>query len=55
MTGRKVNLDEINVSLFKGIVAKGLSIKERDGQRDFLKAGEFILSYHLLPILSFKR
>jgi len=29
----------------------GLSIKERDGQRDFLKAGEFILSYHLLPLL----
>ena len=51
LTGRKVNLDKINVSLFKGIVAKGLSVKERDGQRDFLKAGEFILSYNLLPLL----
>jgi len=51
VTGRKVNLDEINVSLFKGIVAKGLSVKERDGQKDFVKAGEFILSYKLLPLL----
>ena len=30
VTGRKINLDEIHVSLFKGIVAKGLSVKERD-------------------------
>ena len=50
-TGRKVQLDEINVSLFKGIVAKGLSVKERDGQRDFLKIGRFVLSYRLLPLL----
>jgi AsmA protein len=51
MTGRKVLLDDISVSLFKGIVAKGLSVKERDGQRDFLKVGRFILSYRLLPLL----
>jgi AsmA protein len=51
LTGRKVNLDEINVSLFKGIVAKGLSVKERDGQKDFIRVGEFILSYKLLPLL----
>ncbi len=51
MTGRKVNLDQINVSLFKGIVAKGLSVKEKDGQEDFLKIGEFILSYRLMPLL----
>jgi uncharacterized protein involved in outer membrane biogenesis len=50
-TGRKVQLDEITVSLFKGIVAKGLSVKERDGQRDFLKIGRFVLSYRLLPLL----
>jgi len=50
-TGRKVHLDEINVSLFKGIVAKGLSVKEKDGQRDFLKIGRFVLSYRLLPLL----
>ena len=51
LTGRKVSLDEITVSLFKGVVAKGLSVKEREGQGDFLKAGEFILSYDLLPLL----
>ena len=51
MTGRKVQLDEINVSLFSGIVAKGLSVKERDGQKDFLKIGRFVLSYELLPLL----
>ncbi len=51
MTGRKVQLDEINVSLFKGIVAKGLSVKEKDGQKDFLKIGRFVLSYRLLPLL----
>jgi uncharacterized protein involved in outer membrane biogenesis len=50
-TGRKVLLDEINVSLFKGIVAKGLSVKEKDGQKDFLKIGRFVLSYRLLPLL----
>src|SRR4030066_2258185 len=50
-TGRKVNIDEINVSLFKGIVAKGLSVKEKDGQKDFLKVGRFVLSYRLLPLL----
>ena len=51
MTGRKVQLDEINVSLFTGIVAEGLSVKEKDGQRDFLKIGRFVLSYNLLPLL----
>jgi hypothetical protein len=51
MTGRKVQLDEINVSLFSGIVAKGLSVKEKDGQKDFLKIGRFVLSYKLLPLL----
>jgi AsmA protein len=51
MTGRKVQLDEINVSLFSGIIAKGLSVKERDGQKDFLKIGRFVLSYRLVPLL----
>lgn len=51
VTGRKVQLNEINVSLFKGITAKGLSVKEKDGQKDFLKIGKFVLSYDLLPLL----
>jgi len=51
LTGRKVLLDDISVSLFKGIVAKGLSVKEKDGKEDFLKIGRFVLSYRLLPLL----
>lgn len=51
LTGRKVNLEDISVSLFKGVAAKGLSVKEMDGQKDFLKMKEFVLSYRLLPLL----
>lgn len=51
LTGRKVFLEDIHVSLFKGVVAKGLSVKERDGQKDFFKMKEFVLSYRLLPLL----
>jgi AsmA protein len=51
MTGRKVQLDEINVSLFSGIVAKGLTVKAKDGQKDFVKIGRFVLTYQLLPLL----
>jgi hypothetical protein len=51
LTGRKVLLEDISVSLFRGIVAKGLSVKERDGEKDFLKVGRFVLSYRLLPLL----
>jgi AsmA protein len=51
MTGRKVQLDEINVSLFRGVIAKGLTVKEKDGKEDFLKIGQFVLSYRLLPLL----
>ncbi|MDP2969203.1 MAG: hypothetical protein Q8P64_08375, partial [Deltaproteobacteria bacterium] len=45
LTGRKVSLEDIRVSLFKGVVAKGLSVKEMDGQKDFFKMKEFVLSY----------
>ena len=51
LTGRKVNLEEISVSLFKGVMSKGLSVKEMDGQKDFLKMKEFVLDYRLLPLL----
>ncbi len=51
LTGRKVSLEDIHVSLWKGVVAKGLSVKEIDGQRDFFRMKEFILSYRLLPLL----
>jgi len=51
LTGRKVFLEDIHVSLFKGVVAKGLNVKEMDGQKDFFKMKEFVLSYRLLPLL----
>ncbi|MBM4277172.1 MAG: AsmA family protein [Deltaproteobacteria bacterium] len=51
LTGRKVNLEDISVSLFKGVVARGLSVKEMDGQKDFLRMKEFVLDYRLLPLL----
>jgi AsmA protein len=50
-TGRKLGIHEIHVSLFKGIVVKGIILKERDGSRDFLKADEFVLNYRLWPLL----
>lgn len=51
LTGRKVELERIQVSIFKGIVAKGISLKERDERKDFLKLEQLILSHRLLPLL----
>ena len=50
-TGRKLGINEIHVSLFKGIVVKGIILKERDGSRDFVRADEFVLDYRLWPLL----
>ena len=49
---RKVDIEEINISLFKGIEARNFSIKEADGKTDFLKSKEFVLKYKFLPLLS---
>ncbi|MCE5312575.1 MAG: hypothetical protein LLF86_05425, partial [Nitrospiraceae bacterium] len=50
-TGRKANIGEINVSIFKGIVIKEMGIKEQDGKTDFLAAKEFVLDYSLAALL----
>ncbi|HXX81920.1 MAG TPA: AsmA family protein [Thermodesulfovibrionales bacterium] len=50
-TGRKLNINEIQVSLFRGIVVKGIMLKEHDGNKDFIKADEFVLDYQLWPLL----
>lgn len=50
-TGRKVNISEINVSLFKGIVIKEMSLKEKDGKTDFVAARAFVLDYSLAALL----
>ncbi len=49
---RKVDIEEINISLFTGIEARNFSIKEADGRTDFLKSKEFVLNYKFLPLLT---
>lgn len=51
LTRRKVQLDRLQISLFRGIVVKGMSLKEKDGQKDFLRINQFTLSFRLLPLL----
>ncbi|MEW5747035.1 MAG: AsmA family protein [Nitrospirota bacterium] len=52
LTGRQVTIDDIDVSLFKGIVIKGFHLKQADGAGDFLRTDEFILDYSLPPLLN---
>ncbi len=51
---RKVTLDKINISIFKGIEISNLSIKEADGTTDFLTSKEFVLKYKFFPLLTKK-
>ncbi|MDA8175053.1 MAG: AsmA family protein [Nitrospiraceae bacterium] len=50
-TGRKASIAQINISIFKGIIVKDISLKNSGGKTDFLKAGEFLLSYKFWPLL----
>jgi hypothetical protein len=50
-TGRKANVDNITVSLFKGIDVEGISLMDKEGKAEFLKVREFVLNYSLLPLL----
>jgi len=50
-TGRNVTVDRIDVSLLKGIMVKGIKLKEKDGKRDFISTEEFVLDYSLMPLL----
>ncbi len=49
---RKVDIEELNISILKGITVKNFAIKEKDGKTDFLKSKEFVLKYKFLPLLS---
>lgn len=49
---RKVNIGEIEVSLFKGIDIKDFVIKEADEKSVFISCEDFVLKYKLLPLLS---
>ncbi|HTR45593.1 MAG TPA: AsmA family protein, partial [Thermodesulfovibrionales bacterium] len=50
-TGRKAGISDIDVSLFKGIDVKGISLMDKEGKGEFLKVKEFVLAYSLLPLL----
>lgn len=45
----EVEIGEIRVSVFKGIVLKDITLKRKG--RDFLTAEDFVLDYSLLPLL----
>jgi AsmA protein len=49
---RKVDLGEIDISLFKGIQVTDFSIKESDEKTDFIACKDFVLKYRFLPLLS---
>ena len=50
-TGRKAELGDLRVSLFRSITAKDFRLKEKDGRTDFLRAEELVLRYRFWPIL----
>ncbi len=50
--GRQVVLGAIEVSIFKGITIKDFVIQEKDSNKPFVKAENFVLKYQLLPLLS---
>lgn len=54
LTGRKAGIDLIKVSLFRGIVVKGISLMEPDGKQEFITMKEFVLEYDLVPLLQKK-
>ncbi len=53
-TGRKVDIEAINVSIFSGISMLGIHVKGKDGAADFAAIREFVLNYDLMPLLSKK-
>lgn len=52
MLHRQVQLREIRIGIFSGIVLEELVIMEKEGSEPFIKAGEVKLRYQLLPLLS---
>ncbi len=52
--GRKVEIASIKVSLLKGITVTDFAVKEQDEKEDFLRAGEFVFRYDLMPLLQKK-
>ena len=50
-TKRSVSIGDIDVSIFKGVVVKEISIRELTGNGNLISAKELILNYRLLPLL----
>lgn len=48
---RKVELGDIEVSILSGIVLRDLEVKERDGDKTFVAAGQVLLRYQFWPLL----
>ena len=51
---RKIDLGDINVSLFSGIEINGLTVYEQDEQEIFIATDLVRLRYQLLPLLAMK-
>ncbi|MBI5740967.1 MAG: AsmA family protein [Nitrospirae bacterium] len=49
---RKVFIGEVRISPFRSIRVKDFTIREKDGQADFVRCREFVLRFKLLPLLS---
>lgn len=52
--GREVSLENIEFSIFSGIVLDGLEVKERDGAETFVSAERALLHYRLWPLLKLR-
>lgn len=49
---RQVQLGDIDVSIFSGIVLNNLTVMERSGTEPFVRAGKITLNYQFWPLLS---
>lgn len=49
---RSVQLGDIKIGIFSGIVLKDLAILEKEGSEPFVRAGSVTLKYQFLPLLS---
>jgi hypothetical protein len=50
-TGMTARMEEINLSLLKGIVVKGFTLSEKETGGPFVNAPEFVLNYEFWPLL----
>ncbi len=51
LTGRQVAVKKLQFNIFKGIELDGVTIKERDGENNFIKDDTILLKYNLFALL----